>query len=229
MRELKFPILIINFKTYPEATGKRAIELARVAEKIAKELGVCIAVCPQHVDLPKVAESVEIPVLAQSIDPVEPGAHTGHITALAVKEAGAVGTLVNHSEKRVRLDEIRKVIEECRKYNLYCIACAATCREAAAIAILEPTAVAVEPPELIGTGRAVSKERPELITESVELVKKVAPNVPVLCGAGIESGEDVKRALELGAQGVLVASAIVKAKNWEEKILEMAKQLVQSK
>ncbi len=219
-------MLIINFKTYAEATGRRALELAKTAEKVARELDVCIVVCPQHVDLAKVAESVEVPVFAQAIDPVEPGAHTGHVTAYAVKEAGAVGTLVNHSERRVRLDEIRRILDLARKYGLFTVVCAATSEEAAAIAILRPGAVAVEPPELIGTGRAVSKEKPELVTDSVKLVHAVAPDVPVLCGAGIESGEDVRRAIELGTQGVLVASAIVKARNWEEKIREMAQWLI---
>ncbi|NPA23637.1 MAG: triose-phosphate isomerase [Crenarchaeota archaeon] len=223
---LRYPILIINFKTYIEATGKRALELAKAAEKVAKETGASIAVAPQHIDLRLVAENVEIPVLAQSADAISPGAHTGHILLEAVKEAGAVGVIVNHSEKRVRIDEARIVIERCRSLDLTVVACAAVPVEAGAIAVLGPEAVAVEPPELIGTGRAVSREKPEVVTNGVNMVRKVAPEVKVLCGAGVESGEDVRRALELGAEGVLVASAIVKAKNWEEKIRDMALPLV---
>jgi Triosephosphate isomerase len=45
----------------------------------------------------------------------------------------------------------------------------------------------------------------------VEAVKKINPNVKVLCGAGISKGEDLKAAIELGAEGVLLASGIVKA------------------
>ena len=226
MDKLEFPVLIINLKAYSEALGKRALELAKIAEKISKELGVCIAICPQYVDLRLVAENVDIPVLAQHVDPVEPGAHTGHITLEAIKDAGAIGTLVNHSERRLRLDEVRIIVERARRLDLVTVVCAATAEETAAVAMFNPTAVAVEPPELIGTGRAVSRERPELITRSVNLVKRVTPHIPVLCGAGVESGEDVKRALELGAQGVLVASAIVKAENWERKVREMASNLV---
>ena len=223
--KLRYPILIINFKTYIEATGRRALELAKTAEKIAKEYDVSIAVAPQHVDLRLVAENVEIPVLAQSADPEPPGAHTGHISLEAIKEAGAIGVILNHSEKRVRIDQAREIIERCRKLDLTVVACAAVPIEAAAIAILGPEAVAIEPPELIGTGRAVSREKPEVVTNGVNMVKKVAPQVHVLCGAGVESGEDVRRALELGAEGVLVASAIVKAKDWNEKIREMAREL----
>ncbi len=229
MHRLEFPILIINLKAYSESLGKKAVELSKIANKVARDLGVCIAVCPQFVDLRIVAENVDIPVLAQHADPIDPGAHTGHITLEAVKDAGAVGTLVNHSERRLRLDEIRVIVEKARKLGLVTVVCAATAEESAAVAVFNPTAVAVEPPELIGTGRAVSRERPEVITRSVNLVRKVAPEVPVLCGAGVESGDDVERAIELGAQGVLVASAIVKAHDWESKIREMASRLIPRK
>ena len=47
----------------------------------------------------------------------------------------------------------------------------------------------------------------------------------VLCGAGIVSGEDVARAVELGADGVLVASSVVKAEDWEAKVRELANSL----
>ena len=81
----------------------------------------------------------------------------------------------------------------------------------AAVALSEPDMVAIEPPELIGSGRAVSKERPEVIIESVKRIRAVNAKVKILCGAGITTGEDVYAALKLGTQGVLVASGVVKA------------------
>ena len=47
-----------------------------------------------------------------------------------------------------------------------------------------------------------------------------------LCGAGIVSGEDVKKAIELGTRGVLVASSIVKSKDPCRAASSMAKALV---
>lgn len=87
------------------------------------------------------------------------------------------------------------------------------------------------PPELIGTGKAVSKERPEVISRTVELVSRISKGVHVITGgAGIESGSDVSAALSLGGtQGVLVASAIVKARNWRDKITELALPLLGGK
>ncbi len=37
--------------------------------------------------------------------------------------------------------------------------------------------------------------------------------VRVLCGAGVKTGKDVAAALSLGAEGVLLASGVVKAKD----------------
>ncbi len=100
--KLRTPIIIVNFKTYLEATGQRAVELAKSAEKASKETGAFIVVAPQLVDIARVAEAVEIPVFAQHIDPIKPGNNTGHVLVESVKEAGAVGTLINHSERQLR-------------------------------------------------------------------------------------------------------------------------------
>ncbi len=73
--------------------------------------------------------------------------------------------------------------------------------------------IAVEPPELIGTGVAVSKARPEVITTSVKRIRNVNSSVLILCGAGVTTAEDVAKAIELGSQGVLVSSSVVKSKD----------------
>ena len=225
----KTPVLVINFKTYAQATGGRALELAKVAEKVAKELNVEIVVAVQPVDIRLIAENVEIPVYAQHVDPIKPGAHTGHILPEAVKEAGAKGTLLNHSEHRLRLDIINEAIQRAKEVGLETIVCADKPETSAAVAMLKPTAIAIEPPELIGTGISVSKAKPEVITNTVNIIRKIDENIPILTGAGITFKDDVEKALDLGTQGILVASAIVKAKNWEEKIRELALPLVNLK
>jgi triosephosphate isomerase len=205
------PFLLVNFKTYLEATGKKAIELALKLEKVGAETGVKVGVAPQFCDIEQVAVNVEMPVFAQHIDPISPGAFTGHVLAESVSAAGASGTLINHSERNLKLPEIEKSVEHAREVGLTTVVCAGTARLGAAVALLEPDMVAIEPPELIGSGRAVSKERPEIIIESVRRIRTVNAQVKILCGAGITTGEDVHAALKLGTQGVLVASGIVKA------------------
>jgi triosephosphate isomerase (TIM) len=220
--KLQTPMIIINFKTYLEATGKKAVELAKKAEKASKETGVYIGVAPQFCDIKSVAEAVEIPVYAQHIDPIQPGSNTGHILAEAVKEAGAVGTLINHSEKQITLADIDAVIKLANEERLISCVCTSNPPISAAVAYLNPDIISIEPPELIGTGVAVSKAQPEAVTNTIKLVRKVNNDAIILCGAGISHGEDVSVALRLGTYGVLVASGIVKAKDPYMMIREFA-------
>jgi triosephosphate isomerase len=211
--KLLTPIIIVNFKTYLEATGQKAVELAKQAEKVSKETGTSIVVAPQFADIARVAEAVEIPVFAQHIDPIKPGSCTGHVLADSITEAGAVGTLINHSEKQLKLVNIDTAIRLAQEKNLISCVCANNPSVSAAVAALKPDIVSIEPPELIGTGVAVSKAQPEVVTNTVKLVREVNTQVTILCGAGISHGEDVAVALKLETPGVLVASAIVKAKD----------------
>jgi triosephosphate isomerase len=220
--KLQTPFILVNFKTYLEATGKRAVELAKKAEKVSRETMVQIGVAPQFTDIAPIAEAVEIPVFAQHIDPIEPGSFTGHVSAEAVKEAGAVGTLINHSERQLRLSEIDATIRIARRKELVSVVCANNQGISAAVAALNPDVVAIEPPELIGTRIPVSKAKPEIVKATVELVRKVNQKVIILCGAGISHGDDVAAALKLGTQGVLVASAVVKTKDQYRILMEFA-------
>ena len=213
MKSLRGLLLVVNFKTYIEATGKRAIELAKIAEGVSRETGVTIIVAPQFTDIEPVSKTVDIPVFSQHIDPVKPGAHTGHVLAEAVKSSGADGSLVNHSEKRISASEIASTVKLCSDADLVSAVCADTTQASVDIANMLPDMIAVEPPELIGTGISISKARPELITESLKQIRKVNRSVKVLCGAGVTTAEDVSKALELGSEGVLVASGVVKSKD----------------
>ncbi len=211
--KLQTPMIIVNFKTYLEATGQRAVELAKQAERASKETGVYIAVAPQFTDIKAVADAVEIPVYAQHIDPIKPGSSTGHVLVEAVKQAGAVGTLINHSERQIKLADIDAVIRLANQHELISCLCTNNPTTSASAAYLCPDIISIEPPELIGTGVAVSKAQPEAVTNTIKLVRKVNDEAVILCGAGISCGEDVAVALKLGTHGVLVASGIVKAKN----------------
>jgi len=225
-RPMKVPVLIINMKAYPELLNGGAVKLAKAAEKVARELGASIIVAPPHTYLRQVVEAVGIPVYAQSADPVDPGARTGHIPLEFVKDAGAAGVIINHSEHRLLLNDIAYLVGKAKALNLETVVCAPDPPSSAAAAALYPTAVAMEPPELIGTGRSVSRTKPDVVVETVNAVRRVNGEVKVITGAGIEDYNDVAKALELGTVGVLVASAIVRAKDWEAKITELAKPLV---
>ena len=222
MHDFHPPIIIVNFKTYLESTGKRAVELAKKAEKVHRETSIYVGVAPQLADLSAVVQAVEIPVFAQHIDPIKPGGYTGHVLAEAVKEAGAIGTLINHSERRLKLSDIDEIVRLAREKGLMSVVCANNPSTSVAVSSLNPDLVAIEPPELIGTGIPVSKAQPEIVSGTVQLVREVNKKIIILCGAGISHGEDVSAALKLGTEGVLVASGIVKAKDPYAIILEFA-------
>lgn len=224
--KIKFPLILINFKAYRESSGERAVALAKVAERVSSDTGVAIGVAPQLTDIYAVASQVDIPVFSQHADAVDPGSHTGHVTLEAVRDAGAVGTLLNHSERRIRADQVDYLVKKTKKLGLISVVCTNTPEVTAAMAALSPDMVAIEPPELIGTGIPVSKAKPEVVLGSVELVRKVNPDVRVLCGAGITTGEDVVAALNLGTVGVLLASGVVKARDWEEAIKNLVEPIV---
>jgi len=216
------PIILLNFKCYLEATGARAVQLAKHAQQVSEKFGVMVAVAPQAADIRLVSQQVRVPVFAQHIDPIAAGSHTGHMLAESVLEAGASGVIINHSERRLRADVIEDTIVRARGLGLTTTVCANTPGIAEAIAALNPDMVAVEPPELIGSGVAVSKAKPEIITDTVSRIRKINKDVMILCGAGITSGNDVREALRLGTQGVILASGVVKAKNQLAAIEDLA-------
>ncbi len=206
-------LIVLNFKTYRESTGAEAVRLARICEDISHEYRVQMIVVPQVADISAVASAVKIPVYAQHVDGVGFGGFTGHVTAACLAGAGARGSLINHSERRLKLAEIEASIAACRQAGLKSIVCTNNVATTRAAAAMQPDYVAVEPPELIGSGIPVSKADPDVVVNSVQAVKGIAPQVGVLCGAGITHGEDLKSALDLGTEGVLLASGIIKAKD----------------
>jgi triosephosphate isomerase len=214
-------IIVLNFKTYREATGEAAVKLSRICEEIARDYGVEMVVAPQVADIKAVSDAVSIPVYAQHVDPVSFGGYTGHVTAFSVKGAGARGSLINHSERRLKLADIEADIVSCRSLGLKTILCTNNVPTTMAGAAMLPDYVAVEPPELIGSGIPVSKADPEVVRASVSAVKRINPGVGVLCGAGITHGEDLRAALDLGSIGVLLASGIIKAKDQKAALLDL--------
>src|SRR5512145_346640 len=215
--------LIINFKNYIEIAGEKSLELSKVSEQVSNDIGVDIVVAPPQPALSQVCATVRTPVITQHVDSFEPGPSTGYIVPEIVKSCGAIGSLVNHSEHRIEsVDTIRKVIYILKDLKMFSIVCVKTPEEAGNIANFNPDFIAIEPPELIGSGKAVSKENPSIVIESILAVAERSKSSKVICGAGIVDKADVESALRLGAKGVLVASGVIKAKSWYDKIYELA-------
>tara|TARA_B100001750_G_scaffold19217_2_gene13077 strand:- start:3029 stop:3730 length:702 start_codon:yes stop_codon:yes gene_type:complete len=222
MKKYRTPSLVINLKNYSEIYSNYSIDIAKISESVASETSVEVIVCPPNPVLSKLIENVNIPIYAQHVDNAKIGSSTGSIVPELLKSINCSGSLINHSEKRIPIDEIEKLINRFHEIELTSLVCAQSIDEVEEIAKLSPDIIAIEPPELIGSGRAVSKVNPKIISESVEVVNKINNNIDVLCGAGIMTGEDVSIALELGSKGILIASGIIQSDDWKNKITELA-------
>ena len=218
-------MFIINCKNYEEISGDKIIKFIKIAEKVSKKFKVQIAIAPpQH--LISIVANSSILILSQHIDNSKVGSTTGFIIPELLKKSKVKGSLINHSEHRITSKEIKKLIIKLKELKMISILCVKDVAESKKYVKFNPDYIAIEPPELIGSGKAISTERPELITKAVTVINNSKNKTKLLCGAGIVSGEDVSKAVELGSKGILVASGIVKAKNWENIISEFAKALV---
>jgi len=198
--------ILVNLKAYP----CDPIEVATAAREVNEDADVRVAVAPQAADLSRVADT-GVETWAQHVSPVGHGSHTGSTLAEAVAEAGAVGTLLNHSENRLKLADVDGALDAAGRADLATCVCANNPAQVGAAAALGPDAVAVEPPELIGGDVSVSTADPDIVEDAVEAAAAVDPDVDVYCGAGISTGDDVDAAGDLGATGVLLASGVAKA------------------
>lgn len=195
-------MIIINLKTYK--TLEKDLKLAKSIEEASKKIMIAV----QPTDIYLLAKSVKNPILAQHIDPVEPGRNTGFITAKSIKEAGAVGTFLNHSEHRLKLKVIKETISICKRLSLKSIVFTTNIKEGRAIARFKPNYIVIEPKELVAGKVSISKAKPGLIKDAVDKIKG-----NILVGAGIKTFEDVKIAKKLGARGIVASHNIIKAKN----------------
>jgi len=220
---MKTPIVITNFKTYQAATHERAVDLAKIHAEVAEETGKSLAVCPQTIDLGRVADEVDIPVFAQHMDPVIYGSNTGHVLPEALKAYGVTGVLINHSEHRIPHDVIGNTVKRAKEVNLITIVCAKDPAECEAVLAFDPDYVAYEPPELIGGDISVSSAKPEFIEEAAKRVGSQSRpgRTKLIVGAGVKNSDDVKIAVELGAVGVLIASGVTKSKDPKATLLDL--------
>ena len=203
--------IIVNFKTYKQ--GKDALDLARVIQKFNSKVIVAV----EATDINLIKNKTKLKVYSQHVDDISKGKNTGFILPEAVKKAGAVGTILNHSEHKISNKEIKEIIDKCKKLNLKVVCCVPNLKEAKKIKKFKPYAIAFEDPKLIGTGKPVTEYKPEEIIKFVKLLNDT--NILPICGAGISSKKDIITAKNLGCKGVLIASAITNSN--KTKIKEM--------
>ena len=218
-------MFVINCKNYEEISGDKIKKFIKIAEQVSKKYKIKIAISPpQH--LIGLVTNSSIPILAQHVDDSKIGSTTGYIIPELLKKSKVKGSLINHSEHRISSKEIEKLVLKLKELKMISIVCVKDVAEVKKYLKINPDFIAIEPPELIGSGKAISTEKPDLIQKAARIVNDSKNKTKLLCGAGIVSGEDVTKSIELGSKGILVASGIIKAKNWNKIISEFAKALV---
>ncbi len=227
MKEITTPLIIVNFKAYPDVFGEKGIRLAKIAEKVSEEHGVSIAICPPLPYLVKYSEIFNIPVFSQKVDCITGKNGTGKISVKMIKASGASGTLINHSENRMILADLEEVVRNSRTHRLYTIICTNNEAVSAAAAKLDPHAVAFDPPELTGTGVSISVVQPEIIQNSVKRIKMENPRVSPFCGVGVLTPVDIEKALDMGIEGVIIDQIFVQAKDPHELLQNLVKSAIQ--
>ena len=208
-------IVALNLKTYSESFQEKSLELLHAVS--AQHTPHQLLVCPSVLDSAWMASEFEkkpnLSLFSQTADPNGFGAHTSSVPMEALKKIGFEGTLLNHSERKIPHAQIQKTVEASKKIGFKVLVCADSIDEAKKVAAFGPWAVAIEPPELIGSGVSVSKAQPGVVSDGVRAIKGVDSKVLALVGAGVSNREDFRLSLKLGAEGVLLASAFVKAKD----------------
>lgn len=210
--------IFVNAKTYKQGTGDEAVALARICESVESTTGIPITLCLQPTDIKSVSAKVDLPIFSQHFDYDLPGKSTGKLIIESLEESGACGSLLNHSECRISLDNLKLSLLRAQEADFSVVCCAKDAREVRILSKLRPDFIAIEPPKLIGGEVSVSEADPKLIRDCV----KAANKVPLLVGAGIKSSEDVRVARSLGASGVLLSSHVVLARDPKKVLLDLA-------
>lgn len=199
--------------------GEKMLKLAKAADEASRKYDVRIILTPQYTDIYRIAhETQHILVFAQHMDPISVGRGLGSVLPEAVKDAGAVGVMLNHAEKPMTVADLYKAIQRADEVGLISIVCADSIREAEAIAHFSPNIIVAEPTELIGTGQTSDNE---YIVATTCAIKRINPEIQVLQAAGIKNGQDVYNIIKAGAEATGTTSGIMKAGDPESMLDEM--------
>lgn len=215
--------MILNYKTYEEATGDKAVELTHIAVEAFQQVkNINLVVCPQFTDIYKLKDKFpSLEIWSQHIDPIVPGRNTGWISPYSVSEAGGVGSILNHSEHKLTNEQILKTLAHCENYELKTCVAIASKDELEVLSNVNPNFIAYEPLDFISTDKSILDEDKTRAKEFIyELQNKVPQAVPLL-GAGVRDADDVSSAIKIGFHGVLVASGFIKSHHPKEFIFNL--------
>ncbi len=218
-RKIRTPYFEIGTKNY--IWGDKVLEYALAADRAAEKYDIDVLFITSPVEIRRVAEHTKhLIVLAPYMDTLRPGRGMADILPEGLRDAGAVGVVVNHCEKPMPLPQIKKTIDRANELDMLVFACADTVAEAKAIAELHPDIINPEPSELIGgSGGTVSGMG--YVKDCIEAIKAIDPNILVEQAAGITNGRQVYDFIMAGSEAAGAASGIMNADDPIAKIDEL--------
>jgi triosephosphate isomerase len=221
------PLIAGNWKMF-KGPSETASFCAGLAVRLAGLTGAAAAVCPPFVSLPEAARALAgtaISVFAQNAHWLADGAFTGEVSPEMLREVGAAGTIVGHSERRQHFGDTDETVAQRAGHaldaGLEVIACvgeleserergeteAVLRRQVEAIAAVagghERLTIAYEPVWAIGTGKTAT---PEIAQQAHALIRSLL-DVPILYGGSVKPENAGELIAQPDVDGALVGGA----------------------
>jgi triosephosphate isomerase (TIM) len=207
--KIRTPFFETSVKNY--IYGDAVLEYARAADAASTEHNVDVLFVAPYTEIRRVRENTDrLIVLAPYMDSLRPGRGIADVLPEALKAAGAQGVVLNHSERPMTFNAIRKTIDRANELDLLTFVCADTIAEAQALAQLHPDILNPEPTELIGSG-SVSDMR--YVKEVIHAVKSIDQSILVEQAAGITTAQQVYDFIMAGSEAAGSASGILTSVN----------------
>jgi len=217
-KTLKPPFFEIGPKQY--LYGDAILELALIAEEASVKHNVQVIYTAPFPDIRRVAEATkQLIVFAPHMDDIPIGRGLADVLPESVRAAGADGVMLNHVEKQLTYVKLRSTMARAKGLNMLTLLLADSIDEAKAAALLSPDVITAEPSELIGTGKAVKDL--DYIRESIGAIHSIDPEIYVLIGAGISTGQDVYNVIKAGADASGSSSTVACSKDHRAIVNEM--------
>ena len=216
-RNIEPPFFEIGPKNY--LFGDDILSLANFAQKASSRWKVNVIFTTPYANIERVAREMPgLYVFAPHMDPIRPGRGLADVLPESIKQAGACGVMLNHTERPLNLGSLQTTLCRADELGLLTIVCADSIKEAKAVAQMGPDMMVAEPAELIGGCNAADTS---YVSASIEAIRSVDPEIGILVGGGVQTGEDAYRIIYAGADATGSSSAIATARDPETVINEM--------
>lgn len=104
-------MILVNFKIYKETFGDGAIKLAEICKKVTESTGVKIIPIVSALDADRIMKATGLEVWLQHVDSEDEGVKNGFISRTQAKIMGVGGSLLNHSEHKLKPGTVKKMLK----------------------------------------------------------------------------------------------------------------------